>query len=301
MRLVQSAITYGLYPFMLLVTGFLSWNAINKQFDLSIAFIGIAGLRFIFLQSTELIFPCRREWTITWRSLLRDAKYGLVNFGTVKLYGFLGALITIELTANNPGLIEGAPLLIEIIIVALVFEFLQYWFHRACHEMGGWVGDKLWCIHVAHHLPDKVYMVMHAVGHPLNLVVVFWFTPVAIWLTGASQEALMVWFAFRGLHGLMSHFNVEIRAGWLNYLFVGTELHRFHHSADLGESKNYGAFLVFWDLVFGTFVYKPGVNPARLGVETPGDYPASNEALKVLALPFVREKKARPAPAIYEA
>lgn len=291
MRALQSCITYGLYPFLLLATGFLAWNAIEQKYDLTIAFIGIAGVRFAFLQAIELLFPCERRWAINWRDLWRDIKYGVVNAVVLRAVGFLVALVSLETAVGNPGILKGMPLLIEAIGVALVFEFFQYWYHRLSHEGTGWWGDKLWRIHVTHHLPDRVYMIMHAVRHPINVLITVWFVPLSVWLTGVSQEALLVWFSFRGLHGLISHYNVEIRAGWLNYIFVGTELHRYHHSADVAESKNYGSFLIFWDQVFGTFVYRPGRNPARLGVEDPSAYPASNETLKVLALPFQRARK----------
>ncbi|MBL4788019.1 MAG: sterol desaturase family protein [Kordiimonadaceae bacterium] len=286
MQAINRTITYGLYPLLLLGTGFLAWNGITKNYTLTGTFITIAAGRFVLLQGIELAFPCKREWAINWKNLWRDVKFGLVNFLTLRAFGFAVALITIDLAADNPGLLAGAPLWAEIIAAALVYEFLQYWVHRVCHEGKGWIGEKLWKIHVAHHLPDRVYMVMHTVGHPLNFLMVLWFVPLSTWLLGTSAEAVMVWFSFRGLHGLLSHYNVEIRAGWLNYFFVGTELHRYHHSAALDESKNYGSLLVFWDQVFGTFVYRPGVNPARLGVENPADYPESFEALKVLALPF---------------
>jgi sterol desaturase/sphingolipid hydroxylase (fatty acid hydroxylase superfamily) len=39
----------------------------------------------------------------------------------------------------------------------------------------------------------------------------------------------------------VSHFNVNSRVAWLNYLLVGTELHRYHHNADPTEAKNFGA------------------------------------------------------------
>lgn len=286
MRYLQNCITYGLYPFLLLATGFLAWNAIEGRYDLTIAFIGISGARFVILQSIELLFPCERRWAINWRNLWRDIKYGIVNSVTLRAAGYLVALVSLETAAGNPGLLEGAPLLVEAIGIALVYEFFQYWFHRLSHEGSGWWGDKLWRVHVAHHLPDRVYMIMHAVGHPINFLIVVWFVPLSIWLTGVSQEALLIWFSFRSLHGLISHYNVEIRAGWLNYVFVGTELHRYHHSADLTESKNYGSFLIFWDQLFGTFVYEPGKNPARLGVEDPSRYPDTNDTMQVLSLPF---------------
>jgi sterol desaturase/sphingolipid hydroxylase (fatty acid hydroxylase superfamily) len=75
----------------------------------------------------------------------------------------------------------------------------------------------------------------------------------------------------------------------LNYVFVGTELHRFHHSANLAESRNYAVTLSFVDILFGTFVYRPGTLPVRLGVADPSAYPKSNEFWSVMKLPFKQE------------
>jgi sterol desaturase/sphingolipid hydroxylase (fatty acid hydroxylase superfamily) len=79
---------------------------------------------------------------------------------------------------------------------------------------------------------------------------------------------------------------VDVRAGWLNYLLVGPELHRYHHSAALSESRNYGATLPLFDLLFGTFVYRPGTFPERLGVAEPASYPRSERFWEVMWLPF---------------
>lgn len=84
----------------------------------------------------------------------------------------------------------------------------------------------------------------------------------------------------------MSHFNVDSRVGWLNYLLVGTELHRYHHSADPAEAKNFGAVVSIWDQVFGTFVYRPGNVPRALGVDEPRHYPADTQLLQVLVHPL---------------
>ena len=79
---------------------------------------------------------------------------------------------------------------------------------------------------------------------------------------------------------------VDIRAGWVNYLLMGTELHRYHHSADPAQAKSYAAVVTLWDLLFGTFYYRPGVVTLRPGVEHPADYPQDREISKVLVLPF---------------
>ena len=148
------------------------------------------------------------------------------------------------------------------------------------------VGSALWRIHVAHHLPDRVYLLMHPVMHPINLVLVATVTQGALLITGASGEAIFVFNTLLALHGTISHFNVDIAAGPFNYLFVGTHLHRDHHSADPKESMNYGVLTPVWDLVFGTFHYDPRRSPTRLGVERPQDYPDSLAVHKVIMLPM---------------
>ena len=76
-----------------------------------------------------------------------------------------------------------------------------------------------------------------------------------------------------GLYGLISHFNVDARMGWLNYIFVGPELHRYHHSAGVNDAKGYGNTLSIYDWMFGAFVYRPGVPQAELGVNAAAGMP----------------------------
>src|SRR5438093_1585915 len=110
-----------------------------------------------------------------------------------------------------------------------------------------------------------------------------------LYLLGAPPETVLLFSTIVTFQALISHCNVDIRAGWFNYVFVGTELHRFHHSANLSESKNYAVTLSFLDVVFGTFYYRPGSLPERLGVVNPSAYPNSAEFWKVMTLPFEGE------------
>ena len=92
--------------------------------------------------------------------------------------------------------------------------------------------------------------------------------------------------AVMGLQGIISHCNVDLRAGWFNYLFVGAELHRFHHSADPVEGQNYGVVTPIFDLMFGTFSYAPARLPARLGVQDVTAYPRATQFFHVMLLPL---------------
>ncbi len=88
-----------------------------------------------------------------------------------------------------------------------------------------------------------------------------------------------------GFQGLLSHFNVDVRAGWFNGVLVGTELHRFHHSADVAEAGNYAAVFSIWDRIFGTFRH-PSHAPHALGVPDRESYPPDRDWLGLWALPF---------------
>jgi sterol desaturase/sphingolipid hydroxylase (fatty acid hydroxylase superfamily) len=107
-------------------------------------------------------------------------------------------------------------------------------------------------------------------------------------LMGVSPEATLAASLLIDLQSLVSHFNVDLRAGFLNYIFIGTETHRYHHSANVKDAGNYGNTLAIWDQLFGTFLYRPGIAPERLGVANPDEFPESNELARVLALPFGR-------------
>ena len=107
---------------------------------------------------------------------------------------------------------------------------------------------------------------------------------------GVKAETLLIINTIVTSQGLLSHFNVEIKAGWLNYVFIGTELHRFHHSNKMEEAKNFGAVLSIWDIVFGTFYYKKKKLPTELGVVNPEKYPGSKDIVRVLIFPFLKNK-----------
>ena len=235
----------------------------------------------------ERVLPLEERWSMTWASFRADFKFIALNAVTIGGLNFLLGLLTISLAANRAGPAHDWPLWLQLLSCLLVFEALNYSIHRAMHEAPGRAGRFLWRVHAAHHLPEKVYVVMHAVFHPLNAVFVQIIAmTLPIWLAGYDQRIVTLFLMINTMHGLISHFNVDIRMGLMNYIFVGTELHRYHHSAEATEAKNYGATLSIFDIAFGTFVYRPGQAPANLGVAPQSGLPRHEQYVKVLALPF---------------
>ncbi len=95
------------------------------------------------------------------------------------------------------------------------------------------------------------------------------------------------------LHGTISHFNVDMRMGWLNYVFVGPELHRYHHSAKSHEAVNYGATVSLFDLLFYSFLYRQGVPPLALGLKLEDGYPGQIAPLNAFLFPLASELSRR--------
>ena len=284
---------YWFYPLLLVATLTAAMLTMRADSNLQSAFAWFALGRFILLLLVEWRLPFRREWSMTGRSFVRDLKYAVVLGGGGLAVKFAAGWFAIGVADNSQGALSHWPVVAQLLVVALTYEFFQYWQHRFSHEGRGPIGRFMWRAHVQHHLPRRVYLLMHVVGHPISFVIVMALNIGVVYALGVGKESAFLFYVLLGLQGLVSHFNVHITAGPLNYVLVGTELHRAHHSADIAEAGNFGVLTPFWDLMFGTFRYRPGQAPVALGVSDPRKYPSSNRLLETLALPF------RPS-AIYE-
>jgi sterol desaturase/sphingolipid hydroxylase (fatty acid hydroxylase superfamily) len=270
-------IRYGLYPMLLLTVIAAVTVSIRMRWNYQLTLVLV-----------ERLFPLDGRWSMTRVSFLRDLRYILLDAPTIALTKAAFGLWAIHYAAAHGRLLNASPVWLEASLFLLVFEFLQYWFHRLSHRARGPIGQFLWRVHVAHHLPDKVYVIMHAVFHPVNALITASIIQLPFILLGVSPEAVLIGTMMIDLQSLVSHFNVDVRAGWLNYVFIGTETHSYHHSADPKEAVNFGNTLAIWDIVFGTFCYRPGIVPERLGVDTPSAYPPSERLFDVIAFPFRR-------------
>jgi sterol desaturase/sphingolipid hydroxylase (fatty acid hydroxylase superfamily) len=282
-------VRWGLYPLLWAInlgTFYLNWymdSAPAKLASISVGFV------FLLCFAAEFLYPYDKRWAMTWRSLWSDIKFAVPNGLTLRVLGFVFLYFGVSASGDLAGPADDWPLPVQLASCLLIFEGLNYGVHRAMHELPGRFGAWLWRVHAAHHLPPRLYLVMHAVFHPINALIIRGLVIVLpIWAMGYNQQVIALFGMIMALHGIISHFNVDMRMGWANYLFVGPELHRYHHSARPDEAKNYGATLSVFDQLFGTFVYRPGVPPRDLGVRPDSGLPDYDRTGAVLALPFCR-------------
>lgn len=143
----------------------------------------------------------------------------------------------------------------------LFTDFVAYWAHRISHRLNFFVIG-----HLTHH-SSKFYN--YATGLRINWVYrsYYWtlFIPVA--LVGYDVKYFVLFQLLINAHNSLCHTRFNIRFGKLNYFLLTPEYHRVHHSSnEIYRDKNFGASLIIWDRLFGTFQDVDPETPHEFGI-----------------------------------
>jgi sterol desaturase/sphingolipid hydroxylase (fatty acid hydroxylase superfamily) len=241
----QPAVLFGMVAFW-----YYAPNSIAKA---STAIWISIGFRVV-LQVLELTSPRYKSWQITWKELATDLFYVGVASTMVRLIdNYVGSDAAIEAVQNGMHLDKFAwftslPLLLQAFLILFIFDFGQYWMHRAMHN---WY--PLWLPHSVHHYITQLNVHKGAVGNPLELFLIglgigglFDFVPRAFLLAGAIGMSV----------GAYQHINVRFNSPrWWRWTFNTTEHHSLHHSQDFESTRsNYSNTFIFIDRMFGTCI-----------------------------------------------
>ncbi len=155
------------------------------------------------------------------------------------------------------------PMWAQVVLGLIAAEFGLYWVHRAGHETA-----LFWRFHAVHHSVTKLWFLNTGRFHFIDSLASIVFGLGILLVLGAPMEVVKWLTVITAFIGMLTHCNVEMRFGWLNYFFNTPGLHRWHHSKDLREgNRNYGENIMIWDHIFGTFYdadYRP---PADIGMK----------------------------------
>ena len=207
----------------------------------------------------ERIWPYRVEWNAPHGDVRTDALYLLVTGPATTI--LFGATLAGVAASGGAWLSQRLgmtlwptawPALAQLFLAILVAELGHYWFHRLSHE-----APLVWRLHATHHSAERLYWLNATRFHPLDLFCLIACQSVPLILLGAPARAFLMYSLFATVYGQLQHANFEVRTRWLDWLFSTPGLHRFHHATHSREGNtNYGAILITWDLLFGTF-YRP--------------------------------------------
>jgi sterol desaturase/sphingolipid hydroxylase (fatty acid hydroxylase superfamily) len=246
------------------------------------------GVGLVSVAIAERLWPYRARWSHAQGDFTTDILHFTVSaVGTTRLVRPFVA-VTGTVAAGWLSRAFGAqlwpttwPLLAQLALALVIAELLQYWVHRWQHEH-----DALWRFHATHHSAPRLYFLNAARFHPLDLGPVYVIGYVPLVALGCPEETIMLFGLFDAVFGMLQHCNVDVRLGWLNYVFSMAEAHRWHHSRTMREANtNYGSNLIVWDLVFGTFFLPPDREPPEeIGIANMPAFPTGY--LGQLASPF---------------
>lgn len=227
-----------------------------------------------------------------------------INIGFGVLNGLVASLLPISTVAaaswaqsRGFGLLNALSLPAAIAVVATVLfrTLAQYGLHRFAH-----VWPPLWAVHRVHHSDTCLDGSTGLRFHPIELFIsMAVLVPLSI-VMGLSPVALAALETVEILGGILTHTSLRLpepaeRA--LRPYIVTPALHRLHHSNHQPETdSNYGALLVFWDRLFGTYLAESKREPEvfRTGLDTVAPDDASN--LEWLLAGTLRKEAARNSP-----
>lgn len=216
----------------------------------TIIIVGLATLAFV--QLLELAFERHKGWRINRRELATDLFYVVFGYGVI---GFLSdALVNSPMAQLKQSLgiatpwLAASPFLVQVFTVMLVFEFGQYWMHRAMHN---WT--PLWLTHAPHHHITQLNAMKGFIGNPIEL---FLISIGVIALLDVDLNALFAAITAGGAIATYAHANVRADPPiWYGFFFTTIRNHSLHHTALSYEDTrcNYGNSVILWDRVFGTY------------------------------------------------
>ena len=178
------------------------------------------------------------------------------------------------------------PFWLQVLIVLLLTSFFSYWVHRWQHTSDFW-----WKLHGYHHSVTHIQISNVLVSNPLDWALRNVLGGLVLGIVGFNPFAIVLAGVLGMNYGDFSHCGADVKGGWLNYIFNGPEVHRWHHSTQFPDDPkfrygcNFGVGVTFWDLLFGTF-YLPKdekgavIPPPALG--HPEGYPDEPHYLKIL-------------------
>ena len=265
--------------------------AVDPNFPDNTPYIGLdwfildllgSALIFIFI---EKLFALRKDQPVFRPEWQTDFHHFIVNHMVIGFMLLATNLLVHKLfgwaaSDGIRGWFGALPFWAGLPLIILVADLVQYWAHRAYHEV-----PLLWRLHAVHHSAKHMDWMAGSRQHMLETLITRTLVLAPIFTLGFSKEVIDAYIIVVGFQAVFNHANVSVRLGPLRHLIVTPNFHHWHHSQDQEAlDKNYAAHFAFLDHLFGTAARSDKVWPEHYGVL--GDY-VPNGFWKQVKFPFV--------------
>lgn len=268
-KLASHIVWPGLFAVFLLAFA----EAQRRGLDPGLSLLALTVVHLAVIAGLEVVMPARRDWD--WRKdgqVINDLIHGALLDVGARL-GSVG--LTIAIAAAAAQLSMAAPLALwpiswplwaQLAIAVLLYDFVEYWKHRAYHQWA-WA----WPIHALHHNPQRMNVFKAGRLHFLEAAVRAGLTSAPLVILGAPPEVFFWLAALLNAIGDQNHWNVETRLPrFLDALIATPHAHWLHHARDASAgTANYSSFTLLFDHLFGTFRRQPvgGIEDVGIGFD----------------------------------
>jgi sterol desaturase/sphingolipid hydroxylase (fatty acid hydroxylase superfamily) len=222
-----------------------------------------------------------------WRTGRRTANLGLTALSFLSNWLLASVAAIAALRLRPAGLLSqlGWPAWLAIVVGIVVLDFsVGYLSHRTMHA---W--PAMWRYHQIHHSDPFVDVTTTYRTHPVETVWRFLFAIVPVWLLGIPAQAVMIQRLLQATNGVIEHSNVRL---WppldrvLSLVWVTPNVHKVHHSREIGETNsNYANLVTLYDRLLGTYTPADRAASVVYGLADV-DQAGTTSFSGLLALPF---------------
>jgi len=220
----------------------------------------------------------RNEWR-------EDLFYFLISsvfVQTLTLFTLAPSMTILHYTgdwASMRQVIASQPLWLQVIEIMFLTDFVQYWFHRAFHQI-----PFLWGFHAVHHSAKKMDWLAGSRMHIVEIIGLRSMTVVPMYVLGFAEGALHLYILLVYLNATFVHANVRFNVEWLKPLIVTPRFHHWHHGIEKEAiDVNFSIHFPLFDKLFGTYYMPKNQWPSGYGI---GGHPVPNGYWKQLMYPF---------------
>jgi sterol desaturase/sphingolipid hydroxylase (fatty acid hydroxylase superfamily) len=237
----------------------------------------------------ERWMPHRRSQRLFRPEWREDLFYYLVSSMFVQLLGFLAlAPSTIINERTNwfdvfRAEVASLPWALQFVIVLVLSDVAQYWYHRAFHKV-----PFLWGFHAIHHSARSMDWLAGSRMHFVEVVLLRSITSLPLFTLGFSPSVMQAYIGFIYIWSSLLHANVGGNFNMLGHWLATPRFHHWHHGLEREAfDVNFAIHFPFLDKLFGTFHLPKDRWPENYGI--PEDVPKGY--LGQFAFPWTRTGK----------
>lgn len=185
--------------------------------------------------------------TRTWRSFFENVNISMGQqvFGA---YTQLMVAVVYALIYENFRIFDLPISPLVALLAFLMLDFNTYVFHWLSHKV-----NFLWANHTVHHSAEEFGLAV-SVRHPWFAAILLSIAQYSLAFVGVSPKIFFPLITAFYLFQFFSHTESVPKLGILEKVFVTPTHHRVHHGKNARYLDcNYGAVLIIWDKIFGTF------------------------------------------------